>query len=87
MDERSADRLQFPCECHFRIIAFNRPGMFEALEAVLKHLGVTAPLEVSHTSKDGTYKSFCFSMPVWSREEMDTVDRALRAVDGVKMVL
>jgi putative lipoic acid-binding regulatory protein len=86
-NERFSDQLQFPCECHFRIIAINRTGMFESLAAALRKLGIDAALEESHTSKEGTYKSFCFSMAVWSHEEMDTVDKVLRAVDGVKMVL
>ena len=87
MSEIPEDQVVYPCECHFRIIAFNRPGMFSAIEQVLKRLHVTGPLEESHVSNEGTYKSFAVSTVVWSRDEMNAIDRTLRDVEGVKMVL
>ena len=79
--------LQFPLECQFRIIAENRAGMHFVIETVLIQEGLTSPLHTENISKGGRYQSFHADMRVESREQMNRIDAALRAIRGVRMVL
>ncbi|MDD2710253.1 MAG: DUF493 domain-containing protein [Verrucomicrobiae bacterium] len=79
--------LQFPLECHFRVIAECREGMRTEIEAVLRRLGIEAPVERGNVSGKGRYAGFNFSAAVESREAMQRIDRELRAIQGVRMVL
>jgi putative lipoic acid-binding regulatory protein len=83
----ATDELEFPALCHYRVIAEDREHMFFVIETVLLELGVTAPLEKANTSANGTYVSFGFSVEVPSREVMNRIDRELRNIEGVRMVL
>ena len=85
MDETR--ELQFPVECHFRVIAENRHNMHFVIETVVMGLGITSPVERSHTSDNDRYVSFRFSTVVESREQMARIDRELRLIEGVRMVL
>ncbi|MEM7394551.1 MAG: DUF493 family protein [Verrucomicrobiota bacterium] len=79
--------LEFPLECHFRIVAENLDNMYFTIETVLLGLGITDPLEPAHVSGKGNYASFAFSTIVPSRLVMEHIDRELRAIVGVKMVM
>lgn len=81
------EELKFPTVGHFRIIAENQPGMFFVIETVLQQMGISAPLKKEHLSKQGHYQSFSVTTLVESREMMNKIDAALRAIVGVKMVL
>ncbi len=54
---------------------------------VLMELGVHDPLEKANVSTQGKYVSFGVSTVVDSREAMERIDRELRLIEGVKMVL
>lgn len=84
MDEND---LQFPLTCHFRVITENLANMHFVIETVLMELGVTDPLEEANTSNEGKYISFNVSTVVDSREAMEKIDKELRLIQGVKMVL
>ena len=79
--------LEFPLECHFRIIAENREGMHFVIETVLLELGVSSPLETGNKSGGGKYASFAFSVVVDSLDTLNRIDRELRLIEGVRMVL
>ena len=80
-------KLEFPLDCHFRIIAENQQGMHFVIETVLIQLGVSAPLKLENRSDKGKYQSFSVEVRVESLERMNEIDRALRSIVGVKMVL
>ena len=81
------EELIFPLDCQYRIIAENQPGMHFVIETVLIQLGITAPLMTQHHSSGGKYLSFSVDVRVDSRETMNRIDAALRAIVGVKYVL
>lgn len=81
------EKLQFPLDCQFRIIAENRNGMHFVIETVLMELSIQAPLETENRSENGKYQSFSVNVRVESLDQMTQIDQALRNIVGVKMVL
>ena len=79
--------LKFPLDCQYRIIAENRQNMHFVIETVLLELGILMPLVDQRMSSDGRYFSFSVDVRVDSLEMMNAIDAALRAIDGVRMVL
>ena len=79
--------LLFPLECHFRVIAEKSENMKFVIETVLLEIGITSPVEKANTSAGGKYMSFNISTLVPSREIMERIDRELRLIQGVKMVM
>ena len=80
------ENLQFPLNLQFRIIAKNQQGMHFVIETVLLELGVTSPLLAQNLSESGKYQSFSVDVRVESREHINSIDHALRNIEGVKMV-
>lgn len=87
MGAMNSDELKFPLTCQYRIIAEKKDGMHFVIETVLRENGVNEPLLPSQESKQGRYQSFEVKTVVPSREQMNTIDAALRNIVGVKMVL
>lgn len=89
MDEKQnqAPELKFPLQCHFRIVAEDRPGIQSELEKALRDLKIQNPLNPGNRSSQGRYLTFTADIHVESREMMNRIDAAFRAVKGVKMVL
>lgn len=89
MDEKQnqAPELKFPLQCHFRVVAEDRPGIQPELEKALRDLGIPNPLTAGNRSSQGKYLTFTVDIHVDSRELMNRIDAAFRAVKGVKMVL
>lgn len=81
------EQLQFPLDCHYRIIARNLPNIGFVIETVLAELGVTNALKEEKHSGRGKYVSFSAEVRVESKERMNKIDAELRAIEGVKMVL
>jgi putative lipoic acid-binding regulatory protein len=81
------DQLEFPLVCHYKVICENREGMHFVVETVLQELGCTAPLLEGNKSANAKYVTFNLSLMVRSKDEMNLVDRELRSIEGVKMVL
>jgi putative lipoic acid-binding regulatory protein len=79
--------LQFPLECHFRIITEDRAHMHFVIETVLLELGITDKLEMQNRSRQGQYVSYSLSTTVDSQQALDRIDDELRRIDGVRMVL
>ncbi len=87
MNDSKTPELEFPLECHFRVIAEDREHMHFVIETVLMELGISDPLEKANASSAGKYVSFGFSTVVASREALSLIDQELRAIEGVRMVL
>jgi len=79
--------LEFPQEVHFRIVCEAGNPVRAAVRATAEGLGLGDSLSRGNSSSGGKYHSFQLTHVVQSREEMDRIDQAFRAVDGVKMVL
>lgn len=79
--------LKFPLTCHFRVVTENLPNMHFVIETVMMELGVVDPVEEANTSAAGKYISFNISTVVESRVAMAKIDKELRLIEGVKMVL
>jgi len=87
VNEPFKEELKFPLVCHYKVIANNVKDMHFVIETVLMELGSTAPLVSGNTSGNGKYITFNTSIHVRDKEEMNLVDRELRNIEGVKMVL
>ncbi|MCC5844495.1 MAG: DUF493 domain-containing protein [Verrucomicrobia bacterium] len=79
--------LEFPVEVHFRVIAFADAGTDAGVRAAAERLGLGGDLTVGNESAGGKYHTFNLTLMVESAERMAEIDRAFRAVPGVKMVL
>ena len=81
------NELTFPVTCHFRVICENHANMHFVIETVMMQLGVTDPVEQANSSETGKYISFNISTIVESHQRMAKIDKELRLIQGVKMVL
>jgi putative lipoic acid-binding regulatory protein len=86
-DENPGAELEFPLQCHFRLITENLKNMHFVVETVLMELGVHDPVEQANESEGGKYISFNISTVVESLDQMNRIDKELRLIQGVKMVL
>jgi len=77
----------YPAEFHFRILVEGNFVGEDALKRVLAGHAVTAPLSHAAHSKTGRFRSLQVSVRIQDRAELDKLDAALRAVDGVKLLL
>ena len=57
------------------------------LQDELLRLGIKSPVVEQNQSKGGRYQSFSAVIRVLSRDMMNRIDQALRAVPGVRMLL
>lgn len=90
MRELNQDELDqlFPAECHFKVICKDREDMEQDLNQSLKDIGLTGiAFQPRGRSAKGTYITFDLSMVVESHERMKAMDEAIRAVEGVRMLL
>ncbi len=85
--EFEGEKLEFPLDCQFRVIAVNQPNMAFVIETVLMELGVSAPLSKQNQSEGGRYQSYSVDVRIESLDQMTVIDKALRNIAGVKMVL
>ena len=79
--------IQFPIDCHYKVIAEDIPNMAFVIETVLMELKVNAPAVKGHASAGGKYITYNITVTVHSRETMNAIDSGLRNIQGVKMVL
>ncbi|MCK5528776.1 MAG: DUF493 domain-containing protein [Kiritimatiellae bacterium] len=79
--------LEFPLVCHVKVITEKRDDIHGLIEDVLGNLKVVAEVSLGNSSAEGKYTTYNFSFTADSKEIMEKVDQAIRAVDGVKMVL
>jgi putative lipoic acid-binding regulatory protein len=80
--------LEFPTECHFKVIAVDLEGVHKSLNNCLIRLDLSDhAFQPSNKSRNGKYISYETSIIVESHAQMNAIDAALKAVEGVKMVL
>ena len=77
----------YPADCHFRIIVTGEFTSDDQLQQVLAASVITSPLAPGKHSQGGKYRSLQVTVRVKDRAEMVRLDRDLRAVAGVRMVL
>ncbi len=83
---RPTDQL-YPAEVHFSLIVTDDFVEAQALADVLATRSVTRPLRAGAVSSQRKYRSFSVSVMVPSRDELDRLDRDLRGLRGVKLLL
>ncbi len=77
----------FPAECHFKIIAEAERTVQPAIERALDEESMMVGVHRGHASAGGKYITFNVSMTIPDRDTMVRLDRAFRAIEGVRMVL
>ena len=77
----------YPAECHFRIIVVSDFAADAQLRQVLEACEITAALAPGSVSTGGKFRSLQVAVRVKDRAELVRLDRELRAVAGVRMVL
>lgn len=82
-----ATRNVYPADFHFSIVATQPFDNLEALETVLKDHHVTSPLAPGLSSDKGSYITWRVTVHLESRDALESLTAALRAVPGVKMLL
>lgn len=79
--------LEFPFECHFKVIAEDLNNMHFTIETVLMELGINEPVLPGNRSSNSKYISYNISVVVDDKPTLDAIDRELRLIEGVRMVL
>jgi putative lipoic acid-binding regulatory protein len=89
MQELTPEQIEalFPADCHFKVIAWDQDGMQERLDAVLASFGIPERMRAGARSAAGTYITYNISLRIETHANMQALDTAFRAVDGVRMVL
>lgn len=87
MIEKKEPELEFPLDCHFKVIAEDGKHIEAAVRTALLAQGVTAPLTSGNRSDKGKYITFNVTVTVTSSDQINAIDASLRALPGVKMVL
>jgi len=77
----------YPAQHHFRIIIHAGSAAAEGLAAVLRDFTVVAPLMPGQASRQGRYQTLQVTVQLGSRDEHLRLDAALRAVEGVRILL
>ena len=81
------EELSFPLACHFKVIGERRDRLRDDILQALDTQNINADVTQGNQSGKGTYVTYNFSVEVYSKEQMNAIDGALRAIPGVKMVL
>ena len=81
------EEINFPVNCHFKVITEDIQNMAFVIETVLMELKVDAPVVEGNKSTGGKYVTFNVTVRVSFKEEMNAIDAALRNIKGVKMVM
>ncbi len=87
MDNLSNESIRFPVVCHYKIIAEDHEGVQSAIEKVFLEVNIRARFEKGRHSDTGKYVTFNADILIHSLELMRHIDRALRRIEGVKLVL
>jgi hypothetical protein len=87
MSPSANEPAAYPAVHHVGIVVEAAFAARGALEAALAGVEVVAPLHDGRASRTGRYRTLRVSVRVGSRDELDALDRGLRAVTGVKLLL
>ena len=81
------ESIRFPVLCHYKIIAEDIPGLQVEIDKVFAGMNIRVSFTRSGRSDRGKYVTYSADVMMHSLELMRFVDRALRAIKGVKLVL
>ncbi len=87
MDSFESENISFPVLCHYKIIAEDHEGVQSAIEKVFLEMNMRVRFEKGRHSEKGKYVTFNADVLIHSLELMRLIDRALRKIEGVKLVL
>ena len=87
MEQFSGENIQFPVICHYKIISEDHEGVQSAIEKVFLEINIRVRFEKGRHSDSGKYVTFNADVLIHSLELMRHIDRALRKIEGVKLVL
>ena len=77
----------YPATHHFRIIIAAGSPAPRAIETLLADFTVTSPLQPGHASAGGRYQSLQVAVHLPCRADHLRLDQALRAIEGVRILL
>ncbi len=83
----SGETIRFPVLCHYKIIAEDHEGVQSAIEKIFLEVNMRVRFEKGHHSARGKYVAFNADVMIHSLELMRHIDRELRKIPGVKLVL
>lgn len=86
MDYKPED-IQFPVVCHYKIIAVDHEGVQSAIEKVFLEVNIRVRFEKGHQSGGGKYVTFNADILIHTLELMRHIDREIKKIEGVKVVL
>ncbi len=87
MDDFSSESIQFPVICHYKIISEDHEGVQTAIEKVFLEVNIRVRFEKGRHSDHGKYVTFNADILIHSLELMRHIDRELKKIEGVKLVL
>lgn len=87
MELNNNNQLKFPLICPYRIIALDIPNMDFVIETVLSQIVSFKNLQKGRNSQTGKYISYNVDIHLESKDIMEKVDKELRAIEGVKVVI
>jgi len=86
-DPLAGESIHFPVLCHYKIIAEEHEGVQSAIEKIFLEINIRVRFEKGRHSDSGKYVTFNADIMIHSLELMRHVDRELRKIPGVKLVL
>ena len=80
--------IEFPCDYPVKVMGRTTPEFLDTMRSVLTECTGAGPMPVTERlSKDGTYLSLTFTVPVTSRAQLDDIYRRLHATGLVLFAL
>ncbi len=83
----SSEDIKFPVMCHYKIIAEDLVGVKEAIEKVFLEVNIEAEVTRGRESEMGKYIAFNADVLIHSLKLMRYIDKGLKGIKGVKVVL
>ena len=81
------DEIEFPQEVTFRVIAKDHPLLVGELRDTMQRYGIESTPRIGNRSANGTYQTWLIDATMPNLATMRSVLVALRALQGVRMVL
>lgn len=79
--------IEFPVDVHMRLVCEAGETVFHRVREAAVAVELADKLQPTNQSSGGKYQSYQLSFVADSLEQLQSLDRHFRSVDGVKMVL
>lgn len=86
-DELFSKFIKFPVVCHYKVIAEDREDMKLLIERVFAEVNMRVEFKAGSKSAKGKYVTYNADVTIHSLELMKHIDKGLRMIRGVKVVL